>query len=137
MRNIWVNGTFDIVHLGHLKLLEYAKGLGDVLHVGLDSDERVRSLKGQDRPINSLAQRMNTMKAIKFVDKVYSFASDQELIELIKSISPEALVVGEEYRDKKVIGGEYAKSIVYFPRIGNFSTTNILLKSRNIERKIL
>ena len=64
---VWVNGTFDVMHIGHIKLLEFAKSLGDTLVVGIDDDSRVSELKGPDRPVNSLKDRMEFMSALKVV----------------------------------------------------------------------
>ena len=83
-RVIWVNGTFDVMHVGHIKLLEYAKSLGDYLVVGIDRDERVKEKKGESRPINPCELRMVFLKSISYVDKVVSFGSDDDLINWIK-----------------------------------------------------
>lgn len=123
---IWVNGTFDVMHIGHVKLLEYAKSLGDYLVVGVDRDERVREKKGETRPINSCEMRMLFLKSLRCVDKVVSFDSDDSLREWIKIFKPEAMVVGVEYQDREVIGSEFAKSVVFFDKFGDYSTTKIL-----------
>lgn len=125
-RIIWVNGTFDVMHVGHIKLLEYAKSLGDYLIVGIDRDERVRERKGPSRPINSCDMRMFFLKSIQFVDKVVSFESDEALRKWIKIFKPDAMVVGVEYKDKEVIGSEFAGSVVFFDKFGDYSTTKIL-----------
>ena len=85
---VFVNGTFDIIHSGHLNLLSYAKSLGDVLYVGIDSDERVKQLKGSDRPINSEKDRKFLLENLKSVDQVNIFSSDEELSNLARAISP-------------------------------------------------
>ena len=92
-RVIWVNGTFDVMHVGHIKLLEYAKSLGDYLVVGIDRDERVREKKGPSRPINSCEARMIFMKSIRVVDKVVTFESDEALRTWISIFKPAAMVV--------------------------------------------
>ena len=79
MTKVWVNGTFDIVHLGHIQMLKKAAGLGDFLIVGVDSDRRVKELKGEERPINKLISRITLLEAIKYVARVVSFDSDEEL----------------------------------------------------------
>lgn len=125
-RVIWVNGTFDVMHVGHIKLLEYAKSLGDFLVVGLDRDERVREKKGPTRPINSCESRMIFMKSIRVVDKVVTFDSDESLRTWISIFKPDAMVVGAEYRDREVIGSEFAKEVVFFDKFEDYSTTKIL-----------
>ena len=126
MKLIWVNGTFDVMHVGHIRLLEFAKSLGDYLIVGLDTDDRIKELNGQGRPVNSLASRIEFMRSIKWVDEVVNFDSDGVLSALVKSVRPVAIVVGEEYKNKKVIGSEWADEVIYFNRVGDYSTTKII-----------
>lgn len=128
MKKVWVNGTFDIVHLGHIQMLKKAKELGDILIVGIDSDKRVKELKGKDRPINTLISRLELIAAIKYVDDVYSFSSDEQLEILIKTLQPDIMVIGEEYKDKKIIGKEFVKEIVFFPKMEGFSSSHIINK---------
>jgi D-beta-D-heptose 7-phosphate kinase/D-beta-D-heptose 1-phosphate adenosyltransferase len=128
MIKVWVNGTFDVVHLGHIQLLKKASELGDFLIVGIDGDKRVKELKGEQRPINNLVSRITLVESIKYVDRVVSFDSEEQLETLIKTMRPAILVIGEEYRGKKIIGSEYVGEIVYFPKIDGFSSTNIINK---------
>ena len=128
MIKVWVNGTFDIVHLGHVQLLKKAAELGDFLIVGLDGDKRVSELKGKERPINNLVSRITLLESIKYVDRVVAFDSDEQLETLIKTIRPAVMVIGEEYRDKRIIGSEYVGEIVYFPKMEGFSSTHIINK---------
>jgi D-beta-D-heptose 7-phosphate kinase/D-beta-D-heptose 1-phosphate adenosyltransferase len=134
MTKVWVNGTFDIVHLGHIQMLKKAADLGDFLIVGVDSDKRVSELKGEDRPINKLISRITLLEAIKYVDRVVSFDSDEQLETLIKTMRPTIMVIGEEYRDKRIIGKEYVGEIVYFPKMEGFSSTNIINKLYDREK---
>ena len=122
---VWVNGSFDILHRGHIELIRYASMFGE-LRVGIDSDERVREFKGNTRPFNTWEHRAFFMENIKGVDSVVKFGSQQELEDRIKEWGSEILVVGEEYKDKKVVGAEYVEKVIFFPKIGSFSTTNIL-----------
>ena len=126
MKKIWVNGCFDILHIGHMRLLEYAKSLGGggKLTVGIDSDSRVKSLKGDKRPINNQDTRKEMLMGIRWVDSVIVFNCEQELENLIKTHS-DTMVVGSDYKDKRVVGSEYSE-VVFFDRIGEYSTTNIL-----------
>ena len=121
MKKIFVNGTFDILHEGHLQLLNYAKSLGDSLAVAIDSDERVKSLKGEDRPINTQKERANMLINLKAVDDVYIFDTDEELKHLV-SIH-DTMVKGGDYRDKPVIGSDVCKELIFFDIIDGYSTT--------------
>ena len=122
---IWVNGCFDVLHIGHISLLEYAKTLGHVL-VGVDSDERVKQLKGEDRPINSVEDRIKMLKSLKFVDDVCMFDTDTELNDILYLYQPDVIVIGDEYESKNIIGSEHAKRIDFFEKKNDISTTKIL-----------
>lgn len=126
MITVFCCGCFDILHFGHFQMLKYAKSLGDLLVVAIDSDERVKELKGDSRPFHNIEQRRSNLMGVVYVDSVPYFSSDEELIELIQRISPQIRVIGEEYRNKKIIGREYSGTIEYFPHIPNFSTSKIL-----------
>ena len=121
MKKIFVNGTFDILHTGHIKLLTYAKSLGTQLTVAIDSDERVRLLKGEGRPINNQEERKLLLETLKPVDKVVIFNSDQELIDLIKTC--DIMVKGSDYDCRIIVGRDECKQIVFYDRIENYSTT--------------
>jgi rfaE bifunctional protein nucleotidyltransferase chain/domain len=123
---VWVNGCFDILHRGHYELFNYAKSLGDILIVGVDSDDKVKKDKGLDRPYNNLDDRTYALKSLQAINDVVYFNNKEGLINLIKNWQPDILVVGSDWKGKEIVGGEYAKEIVYFDRIGNYSTTNIL-----------
>lgn len=123
---VWVNGCFDYLHYGHLQLLKYAKSLGTVLIVGIDSDSRIAKMKGIDRPINTAVLRAEFLESLYCVKLVVEFNTDEELCNYIQELQVDIMVVGEEYKDKKVIGSEFAKEVRYFKKVGNFSTTNIL-----------
>lgn len=125
---IWTNGCFDIIHSGHVESLRYAKSLGDYLIVGIDSDSRVKEAKGQNRPYNNLADRMLVLNAIKYVDEIKPFSTDEQLIEIVKGISPHYFVKGSDYRGKKIIGSEFAGQVVYFDLLEGRSTTRTLDK---------
>tara|TARA_R100001440_G_scaffold75596_1_gene103226 strand:+ start:800 stop:1186 length:387 start_codon:yes stop_codon:yes gene_type:complete len=126
---IWVNGCFDILHRGHIELFQYANSLGDSLIVGLDTDFRVREKKGKSRPVNRLEDRAYVISALECVDAVVSFESDQELADHIQRLQPDIMVVGSDWRGKKVVGSEHAGEVRFFDRIGAYSTTNILERS--------
>jgi D-beta-D-heptose 7-phosphate kinase/D-beta-D-heptose 1-phosphate adenosyltransferase len=120
-----VNGTFDILHIGHIKLLEFASQFG-YLRVGIDTDKRVKELKGEDRPFNTQDDRKKMLESIKFVDEVVLFDSREELIENVKNFSPDIMVIGDDYKEQIVYGSEHAKKLVFFEKIPNYSSTKIL-----------
>ena len=127
MTKIIVNGTFDILHLGHLKLLEYARGFpNSYVLVLTDSDRRIKELKGNGRPINNEYERSSMLFALKYVDRVEIFDTDQELIDLIKKFEPDIMIKGSDYQDKPIIGAEYCKQIKFYDRLGNYSTTKTI-----------
>jgi len=125
---VWTNGCFDILHRGHIEMFEYAKSLGDVLIVGIDSDERVKKDKGEGRPINNLDDRAIVLQSIKYIDRVMEFDSTNELRNLIKDIRPDIMVIGSDWKGKKVVGEEYAGKVDFFDRIEGYSTTDIIEK---------
>ncbi len=125
MKKIVVNGTFDVLHLGHLRLLEYAKSHpNSYVLVLIDSDRRVKELKGKDRPINTEYERACFLSALKCVDRVEIFDSDEELRNYIRDFDPDIMVKGSDYIGKPIIGAEYCKEIKFYERLGNYSTTN-------------
>lgn len=123
---IFVNGCFDLLHTGHIDLLNYAKSLGTHLLVAIDSDERITELKGIKRPVNPLRIRKCIMKNLKAVDEVVSFNSDEELINTIKTYSPDIIIKGSDWKGKPILGAEYSKTIIFYERITNESTTKII-----------
>ena len=126
MTKVFTNGCFDILHPGHLHMLKYCAGLGHHVLVGIDSDERVRQMKGDSRPINSESVRKEILLNIKWVNDVEVFSSDEELTSLVKTYSPDYMVVGSDWQNKRIIGSEYAKIVGFFERIDEFSTTDII-----------
>ena len=129
---VFVNGTFDILHLGHLGLLEYAFDQGNILTVAIDSDRRIRELKGPTRPIHDEYERKTMLKCLYMVDKVYVFDTDQELVELIKNHC-DIMVKGSDYRGRPIIGEEYCKEVKFYERIEKYSTTDTI--QRIIDRR--
>jgi rfaE bifunctional protein nucleotidyltransferase chain/domain len=121
MKKIFINGTFDIIHLGHLALFNYAKSLGDFLLVAIDSDKRVKQLKGNDRPINNQIERKTLLENLKAVDEVQIFDTDQELIDIIATC--DVMVKGSDYIGKPIVGEHVCKQIIFFDRINGYSTT--------------
>ena len=122
---VWLNGCFDILHIGHINLLEFAKSFGYV-KVGIDTDSRVKKMKGEKRPFNNLENRIKMLQSLKFVDEVVYFDSDEELEKILSDYSPDIMVIGDDYRGKKIIGSQFIKEIKFFEKIPNISTTKIL-----------
>ncbi|HEX2592969.1 MAG TPA: D-glycero-beta-D-manno-heptose 1-phosphate adenylyltransferase [Rhizomicrobium sp.] len=106
---VFTNGCFDLIHPGHIRLLEGAARCGDRLVVGLNSDASVRRLKGPTRPIQDIASRARVIGAIRFVDIVAVF-DEQTPVELITALEPDVLVKGADYREDEVVGGDIVKA---------------------------
>lgn len=126
MTKVFVNGTFDVLHPGHIALLTYASNSGDELLVGIDSDRRVKEKKGHDRPINNEDIRAKMLFHIKGVDNVMIFDTDDDLRELVSNYEPDIMIVGSDYENKDVIGSEYAKELKFFKRDYRYSSTKII-----------
>ena len=122
---IFVNGTFDILHRGHLEMLQYARSLGTEVLVAIDSDTRVKQLKGLDRPVNNQVDRKFMLESLKYVDAVWIFHDDDELEEIIENYKPDIMVKGSDYRDKPIIGAHLCKEIKFYDRT-NHSTTKTI-----------
>jgi D-beta-D-heptose 7-phosphate kinase/D-beta-D-heptose 1-phosphate adenosyltransferase len=120
MKKVVVNGTFDVIHPGHLALLNYARSLGDFLIVAIDADARVTELKGPQRPINPQHERKLLLENLRAVDQVVIFNSSEELIDIVKKCA--IMVKGSDYRGKSVIG-EANCQVIYFDRINEYSST--------------
>jgi D-beta-D-heptose 7-phosphate kinase/D-beta-D-heptose 1-phosphate adenosyltransferase len=114
------------LHIGHIKLFEYCKNFGDYLVVGIDSDQRVSKNKGNNRPINYAKDRRDMLLSIKYIDQVEIFNTDEELINLIKSVSPNTMVVGSDWKDKRVIGSEFTKELRFFNRIEKYASSKTI-----------
>ena len=123
---VWTNGCFDILHKGHIELFKYAKSFGDLLYVGIDKDEKVKADKGLNRPHNNQKDRKMILESIKYIDKVFMFNDKEDLESLIKMSNPDVMVIGSDWRNKKVVGEQYTKKLVFFDRIPKHSTTETL-----------
>ncbi|HIP29546.1 MAG TPA: D-glycero-beta-D-manno-heptose-7-phosphate kinase [Sulfurospirillum arcachonense] len=124
---VFTNGCFDILHVGHVKYLEVAKSFGDMLIVGLNSDESVKRLKGESRPINISEDRAYVLSALESVSFVVEFGEDTPY-ELIKAVQPDVLVKGGDYKGKEVVGSDIAKELRLVDFVDGKSTTNIIKK---------
>jgi D-beta-D-heptose 7-phosphate kinase/D-beta-D-heptose 1-phosphate adenosyltransferase len=127
-KRIWLNGTFDVVHLGHIKLFQHAKELypNSIVCVGVDTDKRIRQLKGPNRPINPLNFRVEFLKAIRFIDEVRTFSTDSDLRNKIASFNPDVMLIGDDYRNRTIIGEELIPRIIYVERFDGLSTTSLI-----------
>ena len=126
MKTIFVNGTFDLLHPGHVSLLAWAKSLGDYLVVGIDTDDRVRDKKGSTRPIYNQTDRGIMLVSLSAVDEVRYFDSDESLENLVKEVKPDIIVVGSDWKGKTIIGSYYAAELKFFDRIEEYATTKTI-----------
>ena len=124
---VFTNGCFDILHAGHVSVLEFSRSKGDVLIVGLNSDASVRRLKGPTRPVNTQADRAFVLAGLESVNAVCVFEQDTPY-ELIKAIRPDVLVKGGDYKTSEIVGREFAGKVVRFPLLEGRSTTSIIKK---------
>ena len=129
MRIVFTNGCFDLLHSGHLSLLEAASKLGDKLIVGLNSDASIQRLKGPERPIRPLHERQVLLEALRMVDAVIPFDEDTPL-ELIQALKPAVLVKGGDYSLSQVVGADYIRQYggetILIPLVPKQSTTHII-----------
>ena len=126
---VFTNGCFDILHVGHVKYLEIAKSFGDILILGLNSDDSIKRLKGESRPINSLEDRAYVLASLESVSFVVPFEEDTPL-ELISAIKPDILVKGADYEGKEVVGSNIAKEVRLVQFIEGKSTTKIIQRAQ-------
>jgi len=134
-RVVFTNGVFDILHAGHTTYLDAARALGDVLVLGLNTDESVRRLKGPERPINSELDRATVVAALRSVDHVVLFADDTPL-RLIEMILPDVLVKGGDYTRQTIVGADVVEAhggrVVTIPLVEGRSTTGIINRARTV-----
>ena len=132
MKVIWTNGCFDILHRGHVELFKFCKSQGDYLVVGIDTDSRVKESKGPSRPFNSQEDRKFFLEAIKYIDKVVLFSTDKELGQRLVENNVDTMIVGSDWEGKIVVGQEKVNKVLFFDRIGTYSTTNILEANNDV-----
>jgi D-beta-D-heptose 7-phosphate kinase/D-beta-D-heptose 1-phosphate adenosyltransferase len=126
MTTVVVNGTFDILHPGHVSMLNTARSLGDYLVVCIDTDRRVKELKGESRPINNQFFRKVMLQNLKAVDIVEFFDSQEELIKLFELYKPDIMVKGSDWKGKSIVAEKYVKQIHWYDRIEEYSTTKTI-----------
>lgn len=124
---VFTNGCFDILHAGHVSVLEFSRSKGDVLVVGLNSDKSVGCLKGPGRPVNKQADRALVLAGLEAVSAVTVF-NEPTPYNLIKRVRPDVLVKGGDYKKDEIVGREFAKKVVRFALLKGRSTTNIITK---------
>lgn len=129
---VFTNGVFDIIHPGHIELFQFAKSCGDIVIVGINTDDSIRRLKGDTRPIFPLAERMEILEAIEFVDYIIPFSEDTPL-ELINKLQKiDVLVKGGDYKKNEVVGRKEVEStggkLLLFQFKSNYSTSAIIEK---------
>ena len=129
---VWCNGTFDILHPGHIQLFKVARSLGNKVIVATDTDEKIRADKGEHRPINNLAYRVAMLEAIKYIDVVHTFGSREELEGLIEMYAPDILLLGDDWRDGDVVGWEHAMETRYLPRVGGYASSKTIERIKNL-----
>lgn len=127
MTTVMVNGTFDVLHPGHVAMLNTARSYGDHLIVAIDTDRRVRELKGDKRPINNQNDRRIMLSALKAVDIVEFFDNTEDLIKLMERYQPDVYVKGSDWKhDTQSTAHQYCKEVIYYDRMEPYSTTKII-----------
>ena len=129
---VWCNGTFDILHPGHIQLFKVARSLGNKVIVATDTDEKIKVDKGDHRPINDLCYRVAMLEAIKYIDVVLTFGDRQELEGLIQLYTPDILLLGDDWQGGDVVGIEHAKGVRFLPRVGGYASSKTLNKMKNL-----
>jgi len=127
---VFTNGCFDIIHIGHVRYLKEAKGLGDVLIIGLNSDRSVSSIK-PDRPINPQNHRAEVLSSLEMVDYVILF-DEETPYELIKLIQPDVLVKGGDWKKGEIVGSDIARETYSLPYVEGVSTTGIIERIKKL-----
>ena len=122
-KTVFTNGCFDVLHRGHIELLQFCKSMGTVV-VGLNSDESVKRLMGDSRPVNNQVDRKYLLESCKFVDTVLLFEEDTPY-NLIKSIRPDIIVKGGDYKEEEVVGNDLA-TVIIFNYVDGYSTTKTI-----------
>ena len=129
---VWTNGTFDILHPGHIQLFKVARSLGGKVIVATDTDAKIKKDKGDHKPVNDLCYRVAMLEAIKYIDVVLTFGDRPELEGLIQLYSPDILLLGDDWRYGDVVGREYAKEVRFLPRVGGYASSNTIKRIHNL-----
>lgn len=123
MKKIFLNGTFDVLHVGHLRIINYAKSLGDYLMVAIDTDRRIKELKGHTRPINDVYERKTLLQNLKAVDEVQVFDNENDLIHILGAYKPNIIVKGGDHRETSKLARQHCDEVVFYDRFGDYSST--------------
>ena len=129
MSVVFTNGCFDIIHRGHIELLRFCKESGDIVVVGLNDDDSVKRLKGDNRPYNSQNDRKFLLESLVFVDKVILFTEDTPY-NLIKRLNPDLIVKGGDYSEDEIVGNDLCE-VKIFRLIDGYSTTKTIQNISN------
>lgn len=137
-RIVFTNGCFDLLHIGHITYLQFAKGQGDILILGVNTDESVRRLKGPGRPILDQVHRGQILSAIEWIDYIVFFGEDTPM-ELLKVVKPNVIVKGAQYSKDAVVGADFVESyggeVRLAPMVEGISTTDIVQRIRELYRE--
>ena len=132
MSIVWTNGTFDILHPGHMQLFKVARSLGDKVIVATDTDAKIKNDKGEHKPVNDLCYRVAMLEAVKYIDVVLTFGDRAELEGLIQMYNPDILLLGDDWRDGDVVGWEHAGETRFLPRVGGYASSKTVKKIQNL-----
>ena len=130
MKTVWTNGCFDLIHEGHIRLLNFARLQGERLVVGVNSDGMIKKMKGNNRPIYDESHRTLILENLKSVDEVILFHSQAMLEDIIKQYKPSCIVVGNDYKHREVVGSQHCEKVIFFERMSDISTSNTIKKIR-------
>jgi rfaE bifunctional protein nucleotidyltransferase chain/domain len=133
---VFTNGVFDILHKGHIELLKFAKSQGNKLVVAIDTDRRVKQLKGDNRPVNNQDDRKKVLESNRYVDEVLIFDTIEELQEFYKSLSPDVIIKGSEWTADEVRERDNIPESIQvkiYPLVGEYSTTQTMKKIMEME----
>ncbi len=135
MKRVMVNGTFDILHRGHIELLNFARSQGDKLLVAIDTDRRVKELKGINRPVNNQEDRKFHLENLKAVDTVVLFDTKEQLEAIMQGWQPDVYVKGSDWAGKSTTASKYAKEVIFYDRVGDYSTTNTIAAIQDLDSR--
>jgi rfaE bifunctional protein nucleotidyltransferase chain/domain len=131
---VFTNGCFDLIHVGHVRYLNEAKGLGDILVIGLNSDASVSSIK-PGRPLTPEDQRAEVLAALSMIDYIVLF-SEETPYELIKQVQPDVLVKGADWKKEDIVGNDLVKDVRIIPFVEGISTSGIIRKIQKLNKEI-
>jgi D-beta-D-heptose 7-phosphate kinase/D-beta-D-heptose 1-phosphate adenosyltransferase len=124
---VFTNGCFDLLHSGHISLFKFCKEKGDIVIVGLNSDDSIRRLKGTSRPINKIKTRTDVLESIQYIDYIIEFDDDTPYA-TIKELNPYYLIKGGDYKVDDIIGREFAQETIVCDLVNGYSSTSIINK---------